>query len=224
MTDLTGATVVFDLDGTLVDTAPDLVRVLNVVLEREGLAPAAYAAARLMVGHGARVMIERAAAAQGVRWPEEELARLTTDFVEIYAQDIARDSRPFPGVEAALDGLRAEGATLSVCTNKRTALSEKLLRALGLRDRFAAVIGADSVPDRKPAAGHYIAAVGAAGGELRRSVMVGDSGTDSRAAQAAGAPVILVRFGYCEEDVDALGADVLISEFMELGPAVRRLL
>jgi phosphoglycolate phosphatase len=223
MGDLDGATVVFDLDGTLVDSAPDLIRVLNEVLALEGLPPAPHDAVRRLIGRGARVLIERAAARHAIVWDEAKLTRLTEDFVGIYAADIARDTRPFPHIVDALDALSAAGARLSVCTNKRTALSRKLLDALGLTDRFAAIVGADAVPDRKPAAGHFIAAVAAAGGRVERSVMVGDAEPDVGAAQAAGAPVIVFRGGYCEKDVDALGADVLISEFSELLPAVRRL-
>lgn len=224
MRDLEGATVVFDLDGTLVDTAPDLLRALDVVMVDEGLPAVPPEEVRRMVGQGAYALIVRAAARSGVVWPKEKLVRLTATFVEVYAADIARDSRPFPGIPAALDGLAAAGAALSVCTNKRTGLSEQLLTAVGLRDRFAAVVGSDSVPQRKPAAGHYLAAVAHAGGDPRRSVMVGDSAADVDAAKAAGAPVIVYRFGYSEKDVGTLGADVLISEFTELGAAVRGLL
>jgi len=223
MRDLDGATIVFDLDGTLVDTAPDLLRALEVVLTIEGLPSPPFEVARMMVGQGARVLIERAAARAGVIWAEDKLTRLTETFVEIYAADIVGVSRPFPGVEAALDALAAAGARLSVCTNKRTGLSEQLLTTLGLADRFHAIVGADSVTARKPAAEHYAAAVRRAGGEVRRSVMVGDSAADVGAARNAGAPVIAVTFGYCEEGVDALGADALISSYDELGAVVRRL-
>ncbi len=224
MRDLGGATVVFDLDGTLVDTAPDLLRALDAVMAGEGLPALPAEELRRMVGQGAYALIVRAAARHGVVWPEDKLIQLTEKFVEIYAADIARHSRPFPEIPAALDALQAAGATLSVCTNKRTGLSEQLLTAVGLRDRFAAVVGSDSVPARKPAPGHFLAAVAHAGGDPRRAVMVGDSAADVDAARAAGAPVIVYRFGYCEKDVGALGADVLISEFTELGDAVRRLL
>ncbi|KAF0179532.1 MAG: HAD hydrolase-like protein [Hyphomonadaceae bacterium] len=224
MRDLEGATVVFDLDGTLVDTAPDLLRALDEVMADEGLPSVPAEELRRMVGQGAQRLIVRAAARHGISWPEEKLIRLTEKFVDVYAADIARDSRPFPGVPAALDALLTSGAVLSVCTNKRTGLSEKLLSAVGLRSKFAAVVGSDSAPQRKPAAGHYLAAVAHVAGDPRRSVMVGDSAADVGAAKAAGAPVIVYRFGYCEEDVGTLGADVLISEFTELGVAVRRLL
>lgn len=224
MRDLDGFTIVFDLDGTLVDSAPDLVRALNAVLAAEGLPGAALADVRRMVGRGARVLIERAGARHGRVWPEEKLARLTEQFVAVYAADIARETRPFPGVLAAMDALAAAGARFAVCTNKRTALSLQLLDALGLRARFAAVVGADAVPARKPDPGHYRAAVAAAAGDLRRSVMVGDAEPDVEAAKAAGAPVIVFRGGYCEKDAGALGADVLISEYADLPAAVRRLL
>jgi len=224
MRDLDGVTIVFDLDGTLVDTAPDLLRALGAVMSAEGLPAPPAGAVRAMVGRGARALIERAAARSGVIWAEEKLAELTETFVEIYAADIAGQSRPFPQVEAALDALSAAGARLCVCTNKRTGLSLKLLSALGLEDRFAAIVGADAVTARKPAAEHYLTAVARAGGDVRRSVMVGDSAADVGAARAAGAPVIAVTFGYCEEGVDALGADALISDYRELPAVVRRLL
>ncbi len=224
MRDLEGVTVVFDLDGTLVDTAPDLLRVLGAVMAREGLASPPAEETRLMVGQGAHAMIARAAAAQGVVWPDAKLNAMTEAFVDLYAADIARLSRPFDGAIAALDALAAAGATLAVCTNKRTALSVQLLETLGIAHHFAAIVGADSVPARKPDPGHFLAAVAAAAGARGRSVMVGDSTADITAAKAAGAPSIAVRFGYCEEGVDTLGADIVIDHFDDLGVAVRRLI
>lgn len=221
--DLEGVTVVFDLDGTLVDSAPDIMRALNVILAREGLSPAAPETVRRMVGRGARVLLERAAERHGVVWEEAKLTRLTEDFVDVYASDIAGATRPFAHIPEALDALAAAGARLSVCTNKRTGLSRQLLDALGMTARFDAIVGADAVAERKPAPGHFIAAVEAAGGRVDRAVMVGDADPDVQSAQGAGAPVIVFRGGYCEKDVDTLGADVLISEFTELLPAVRRL-
>jgi phosphoglycolate phosphatase len=219
--DLDGATVVFDLDGTLVDTAPDLLRALERVMAAEGLEPPPPGALRQMVGQGARVLIERAAAMQGIVYPPDRLTALTGFFIDFYRADIAGDSTPFPGAEAALDALAAAGARLSVCTNKRTDLSALLLDRLGLAGRFAAIVGADAVPEQKPAPGHYAAAVAAAGGTIRMSVMVGDSAADVAVARSAGAPAIAVRFGYCEGDVEALGADILIADFAELPGAVR---
>lgn len=222
--ELAGATIVFDLDGTLVDSAPDLVRALNETLDLEGLPRVKLETVRQMVGRGARVLIERATTAQGVSFSPTRLDELTEEFVRFYAADIARHTKPFPGVPEALTTLASLGAKFVVCTNKRTGLSEQLLDALDLSRHFSAVIGADAVVERKPHPDHYRAAVTAAGGVLRRSLMVGDSIADVAAARGAGAPVIVYRHGYCDTGADQLGADVLLDRFSDLAPACRRLL
>lgn len=222
--ELAGATIVFDLDGTLVDTAPDLVRALNATMDLEGLAPFRVETMRRMVGQGARVAIERAATIHGLTFSPKRLDELTEAFVSFYRRDIARESKPFPGVEDSLDALAAMGAKLAVCTNKRTALSQQLLDALDLSARFSVIVGADSVPDRKPHPDHYRATVSRAGGVVRRSVMIGDSTADVAAARAAGAPAAVVSFGYCDGDCYALGADVVLNRFADVAPACRRLL
>ncbi|WP_395647777.1 phosphoglycolate phosphatase [Terricaulis sp.] len=218
------ATIVFDLDGTLVDTAPDLVRALNETLDLEGLPHMPLEKVRRMVGYGARVTLERASAASGVSFSAERLDQLTKAFVDFYRADIARESRPFPGVVDQLTTLAAGGAKLAVCTNKRTDLSQQLLDALGIAGRFSAIVGADAVTERKPHPDHFRAAVSRAGGVVRRSVMVGDTAADVAAARGAGAPVAVVRFGYCDEDVELLGADALLDRYSDLTPACRRLL
>lgn len=218
------ATIVFDLDGTLVDTAPDLVRALNETLDLEGLPHARLEVVRKMVGQGARVLIERASSLHGVQFSAERLDQLTKAFLEHYRADIARESTLFPGVVEALGAIAAEGAKLAVCTNKRTDLSVQLLEALGMADRFSVIVGADAVAQRKPHPDHYRAAVTRAGGDVRRSFMVGDTAADVASAKGAGAPVALVRFGYCEEDVERMGADVLLDRYADLLPASRRLL
>jgi phosphoglycolate phosphatase len=162
--DFADATIVFDLDGTLVDTAPDIVRALNATLDLEGLPHVQAAMVRRMVGPGAGVLVERAARMAGVGFSAERLGQLTKAFVELYRADIARHSTPFPGVHEALDALAAEGAKLAVCTNKRTDLSLALLDALGLAQRFSAIVGADAVAECKPHPDHYRAAVTRAGG------------------------------------------------------------
>lgn len=222
--ELADATIVFDLDGTLVDTAPDLVRALNETMDLEGLPRVKIDTVRQMVGQGARVLIERAAALHGVNFSAQRIDELTREFVSFYRADIARDSRPFPGVSEALDVLSALGAKFSVCTNKRTDLSIQLLDALKLGERFSAIIGADVVSQRKPHPEHYRAAVERAGGTVRRSVMVGDTVADVASARGAGAPVVVVRFGYSDIGAETLGADALIDRFSELAPACRRLL
>jgi phosphoglycolate phosphatase len=222
--ELAGATIVFDLDGTLVDTAPDLVRALNETLDIEGLPHAPLGAVRRMVGQGARILIERAAGFAGAHYSAERLDQLTRAFIEFYRADIAGRSAPFEGVEAALDDLAAAGARLAVCTNKRTDLSLQLLQALSLAGRFAAIVGADAVAERKPHPDHYRAAVARAGGVLESSMMVGDTAADVASARDAGAPVAVVRFGYCDGEVEQLGADAILDGFAELPACSRRLL
>ncbi len=222
--ELADTTIVFDLDGTLVDTAPDLVRALNETLDLEGLPRVKLETARRFIGQGGRVMLERAAGFHGVTFSPERLDALMREFIGIYRADIACESKPFPGVLDAMDTLAALGAKFAVCTNKRTELSTLLLDALGLTDRFSAVVGADAVAECKPNPEHYRATVSRAGGTVRRSVMVGDTVADVAAARGANAPVIVVRFGYCDGDVEKLGADVLLDRFSDLTPACRRLL
>ena len=222
--ELADATIVFDLDGTLVDTAPDLVRALNETMDLEGLPRVKLETGRQLISYGARVLIERASALHGVTFSASRLDQLTAEFVAFYAADIARESRPYDGVLDALDTLAGLGAKLAVCTNKRTALSVQLLDALQMSERFSAIVGADAVADRKPHPDHYRAAVARAGGVVRRSVMVGDSAADVASARGAGAPVCVVSFGYSDVGAERLGADVLLHRFSELAPACRRLL
>jgi phosphoglycolate phosphatase len=222
--ELADATIVFDLDGTLVDTAPDLARALNATMDLEGLPQVRLDVVRRFVGDGARALIERSAALSHVAFSAERLDQLTQAFIDFYRTDIALSSKPFPGAAEALDDLAAMGAKFAVCTNKRTDLSQDLLKALGLLDRFSAVVGADAVTDRKPNPEHYRAAVTRAGGVVRRSLMIGDTAADVAAARGAGAPVAIVSFGYFDGDRARLGADLLINRFAELAPACRRLL
>jgi len=222
--ELADATIVFDLDGTLVDSAPDLVRALNATLDLEGLRKVKLEAVRALIGQGARAMIERAASLSGASFAAERLDQLTNAFVEFYRADIAGQSAPYAGVAEALDALAALGAKFAVCTNKRNELAVQLLSALRLADRFSAIVGADAVAQRKPHPDHYRAAVARAGGTVRRSLMVGDTATDVAAARAAGAPVVVVRFGYSDVGADTLGADALIDHFRDLAQVSRRLL
>jgi phosphoglycolate phosphatase len=221
---LAGATVAFDLDGTLVDTAPDLVGALNTVLHERRLPALPLHTARVMVGRGARALIEQGFAAAGEPLHADETPALVERFIEFYLGRIARESRPFDGVEAALDALAGAGAKLCVCTNKRTDLSLALLDALGLTARFAAVVGADKAPAPKPDGRHLTTAVEAAGGVIARAVLVGDSASDVGAARAAGAPSVVVSFGYTEIAPAELGGDHLIDHFAELPALVTRLL
>jgi len=221
---LAGAVIAFDLDGTLVDTAPDLVGTLNVILAEEGLRPLAMAHARDLIGHGARRLLERGFQAAGEPLPDERIAGLFDRFIARYRAHIADESRPFPGVVDALERLRAEGARLAVCTNKPTGLSSALLDALDLSRLFDAVVGPDAAPAPKPDPRHLEAAIAAAGGSNDRAIMVGDAATDAGAARALRVPLILVSFGYTETPAAELQPDILIDHFDQLPAACLRLL
>ena len=221
---LAGAVVAFDLDGTLVDTARDLIGALNWLLAQEGLAPLPLAEARPFIGRGARWMLERGFQAAGAPLPAERVQPLFDRFLVRYQAHIADESLPFPGCVAALEALKGRGAKLCVCTNKLTGLSTCLLDALDLSWLFDAVVGADSTPAVKPDPRHIEAAVAACGGALARTLMVGDAATDAGAARAAGVPLILVSFGYSEIAAADLAPDVLIDHFDALPDAAQRLL
>lgn len=222
--DLAGAVIVFDLDGTLVDTAPDLMNTLNMVLGEEGLPPLAYEMAPLLVGRGAKVMLERGFAADGKPLEEPEASRLFNRYIEVYLAHICDHSRPYPGVLEALDRFEAEGATLAICTNKRTDLSRAVLDALDLTRRFKVVVGADMAPRPKPDASHLLHTIALAGGDPKRAVMVGDSINDVLAAKNAEIPVVVVSYGYTDTPARDLGGDVLIDRFDELDGAIATLL
>lgn len=224
MTNLSGYTIAFDLDGTLVETVGDLHRALNHVLEAEGLPLATVAEMRNFVGQGARDLITRAFGVHGRLLDEATLDRLTDLYTEVYSADIAALSHPYPGLLEALDVLHGWGARLCVCTNKRTFLSVKLLKALGMADRFAAIVGADEVKNRKPHPEHYLHAIRTAGGDPARSVMVGDSINDVLSARNAGAPVAVYAFGYTDTAPDLLGADAVFTHFTDLPDLLVRLL
>ncbi len=213
-------TIVFDLDGTLVDTAPDLIATLNVVFAREGLPPVPYATARKLIGGGARMMIARGIAAEGRALAAADLERLFADFIAYYSAHIADRSRPFPGLTEALDVLAGHGYRFAVCTNKLERLSLLLLQKLGLLDRFAAVCGQDTFGVQKPDPEILRRTIAAAGGKGQHAIMIGDSLTDIRTARAAAVPVIAVDFGYSEEPVSAYAPDRIVGHFSQLPAAV----
>ena len=220
----TSPLVVFDLDGTLVDTAPDLVATLNTILARGGLPPVDYESARNMVGGGARLMLERGLAAAGQNLPVATVDGLTRDFIDHYAAHLADTSRPFPGAETALDTLAEHGCRLAVCTNKLEWLSVRLLAALGLSKRFSAICGADTFGVSKPDPQILLRTVVRAGAAGSAAVMVGDSLTDIATARAANMPVIAVDFGYTDTPVAMLAPDRIISRFADLPETVFALL
>lgn len=221
---LDGATVVFDLDGTLADSAPDLIRATNEALNEAGYPSATETAIRPGVGYGARAMVTAALKSLGFEPADAEIRRLAESMVAFYEADIASGTALFPGVIEALDALEKDGARLGLCTNKREGLARKLLGKLGVLDRFRGFAGADTYEFRKPDPRHVLAVVEAAGGVPERAIMIGDSEVDIAAAKAANMPSIAVTFGYGAVPVDALKASAVIGHFSELVPAVRNIL
>jgi phosphoglycolate phosphatase len=217
-------TIVFDLDGTLVDTAPDLISALNFILDREGLPAVPLASARNMIGAGARKLIERGLELEGRAASVEDITRLTANFIDYYADHIADASRPFDGLESALDDLCARGYRLAVCTNKLEWLSKRLLDALQLSARFAAICGADTFGVSKPDPAILRQTIVQAGGDIATAIMVGDAGTDIGVARRAGVPVIGVTFGYTDVPIADLKPDRVITHMHDLPAAVAALL
>jgi phosphoglycolate phosphatase len=218
--------LIFDLDGTLVDTAPDLLGATNAVLAARGRAPIDPASLRHMVGFGARSLITQAMAATGSPAPEQEMEALVALFISHYRDHIADFSRPFPGVEATLKRLKAQGMRLGVLTNKPVDLTRLLLTRLDLAADFTAIYGAGSRPYTKPDPRIFHDAVAdlyPEGGRGRPAVMIGDSITDLSTARAAGAPCILLSYGYTPVPVAELGADLVLDDFAGLPGALGKL-
>ena len=216
--------IVFDLDGTLVDSAPDLVNALNFVLEREGLPSVPLTSARKMIGAGARAMIERGLEAEGRTCTPDHITKLTDDFIAFYADHISDNTRPFEGTEAALDELASRGHRLAVCTNKLEWLSNRLLDNLNMSARFAAICGADTFGVQKPDPAILRQTIARAGGTPDAAIMVGDSGPDIGVAKRAGVPVIAVDFGYTPIAVKDLDPDRLISHMRDLPATIADLI
>ncbi len=213
---LTGTTIAFDLDGTLVESAPDLIAAINSVLVADGLEPLRLDEARPFVSRGARWLLQWGLARGGNPNPVARATETFDRFLSYYSTHIAIESRPYPGVVDALAVLRAAGAKLVVCTNKPTALSHSLLAALGMVNLFDAIVGIDAVTAPKPDPAHLIEAVQAVRGNLGRTIMVGDADPDAGAARAAGTHLVLVDFGYTEIPAAELSPDVLLSHFDDL--------
>jgi phosphoglycolate phosphatase len=216
-------TIVFDLDGTLADTAQDLVATLNLILVREGLEAIPLASARQLIGHGVRALLQRGFAVQGRSVSTNRLDTLFDEFLDHYGKHIADETRLFPGVEAALERLSRRGHLLAVCTNKTESLSRDLLAALSVADSFAAICGRDTFPFCKPDPRHLKETVRLAGGSASLAIMVGDSKTDIDTARAAELPVIAVPFGYTDIPASKLGADSVIGHFDEIDAAIAQL-
>jgi phosphoglycolate phosphatase len=222
--DLSDTTIVFDLDGTLVDTAPDLAAAANYVFDRIGLAPVSPAELHPFISRGSRAMVEAGLRLHGVAKSEAEVTKLHELFLPYYEANIAVFSRPFEGASDVLDTLRQAGARVAVCTNKLEALSKSLLHQLRLDDKLAAVAGRDTFAVYKPDPGHLTGTIALAGGTVQRAVMVGDSEVDVATAIAASVPCIGVSFGYTPRPMRELGADVVIDHYRDFLPALRTVL
>ncbi len=222
--DLKGTTIVFDLDGTLVDTAPDLAAATNHALAQLGLAPISIAELHPHIGYGSRAMIEAGLRLHGATVAKEELKRLHDAFLDFYASNIAVGSRPFEGTPELIETLTADGARLAVCTNKFEGLSKSLLGQLGLAARFGAIAGRDTFAVCKPDPGHLTQTIAMAGGRADRAVMVGDSEVDIATAKAADIPSIAVTFGYTTVSVRELDAGAVIDHYREFMGALERVL
>jgi len=216
--------VLFDLDGTLADTACDLIGTLNVLLMREGLPVVAPEAARSLVGAGARALIEGGFAMRQTPLPAMRIEPLVMDFLTHYEAHIADETRLFPGALAALDRFRDAGFRLAVCTNKPEGLALSLLEALDMRRFFGPVLGADTLTVRKPDPEHLRETVRRAGGDPACAVMIGDSEVDAETAKAAGVPLVIFGFGYTQFDPETFGADALLHDYRELKPALARIM
>jgi phosphoglycolate phosphatase len=212
--------IVFDLDGTLVDTAPDLVASLNHAVTQAGLAPVTYADLTHLVGHGARAMIERTFTLRGHTLSSTDLDWQMKEFIDFYHGSMPGDSFPYPGVVTAMDRLAAAGYTLAVCTNKLEMLARSLLEGLGLASRFAAITGGDTFAVRKPDAEHLLSTIRLAGGAPEKSVMIGDSLNDILVARNASVRSIGVPFGYSDVPVESLKPDLIVHHFDELTPGL----
>jgi len=212
--------IAFDLDGTLVDTARDLIETLNVVLAVKGLPRVDEATLRMMIGGGTRRLIERALFNRGITLPQAEIDQLHAEYLRYYEAHIVDHSRPFSGLEAALDILSTRGWRFAVCTNKLERLSVLLLERFGLKHRFMAICGQDTFDTQKPDPNMLRRTIARAGGHIHRAVMVGDSATDIDMARAATVPIIAVDFGYSETPVSQLGPDRIISRYDDLPAAI----
>jgi phosphoglycolate phosphatase len=212
----------FDLDGTLLDTAPDLTAAVNHALTLAGRAPLTPEEVRSMIGGGAKKMLERGLAATG-GCPDEEFKQHYRALLTYYEANISAGSTPFPGLLDALDALSARGVKVAVVTNKFERLAEKLLNELDLRSRFACLIGGDTMGkgNAKPSAVPIHEMIARCGGG--RAAFVGDSIYDTLAAKNAGVPSIVVSFGFLSGPIEELGADAVIDHFDELIPALERL-
>jgi phosphoglycolate phosphatase len=213
--------LVFDLDGTLVDSAPDLRAALNEMLRERGRPPLSLPQVRQMIGDGVPALVARALAASGAE--PDQSARALPRFLQLYEADAVRLTRPYPAVPETLAALRRRGYRTAVCTNKPQHATHTVLEGLGLLPLFDGIAGGDRFPVKKPDPGHLLGLIGALGARRDRAAMIGDSENDALVAHAAGVPVVLMRYGYARIDPEQLTADALLDHFIDLPAALQRL-
>ncbi|NND23041.1 MAG: HAD-IA family hydrolase [Silicimonas sp.] len=217
-------TVIFDLDGTLADTSADLIAAANVCFARRGLGSLLDRDAdKLTAFHGGRAMLRLGFSRADEALGEEEVDREYPLFLEVYGENIDRETKLYPGAEAALRSLLDTGVKIGICTNKPENLAETLMSRLGVRDLFGSLIGADTLPVRKPDPEPYRESVRRAGGDPARSVLIGDTETDVLTARAAGVPIVLVTFGPEGPDIARLKPDALLEGYADLPDLAGRL-
>jgi phosphoglycolate phosphatase len=213
--------LVFDLDGTLIDSAPDLRAALNRMLRERGCPPLSLAQVRQMIGDGVPTLVARALAASGA--DPGDAARVLPRFLQLYEADAVRLTRPYPGVPETLAALRARDYRTAICTNKPQRATQTVLDGLGLASLFDGVAGGDRFAVRKPDPGHLLGLIKMLGASAAATAMIGDNENDAAAAHAAGLPLMLMRYGYARVDPETLGADALLDDFAELPAALNRL-
>ena len=216
--------LIFDLDGTLVDTAPDLIEATNHVLNSIGRRSVSYEEFRGFVGHGSRSLIERGCLATGAAGDDDTIKRLNRDFLDYYGANVSAHSKIFEGIPALLNEAHSRGLKMGVCTNKVEGLSHKLLRELNLAKWFGAVVGGDTLPIMKPDPAPYREVAKRLGVDVSRTIMFGDSETDIRTAQNTGVPVIAVTFGYTAQRVETFDPTHVINHYDEAWPIVAKYL
>jgi phosphoglycolate phosphatase len=217
-------TVIFDLDGTLADTSADLLAAANAAFDRAGHAAPLTGADALTAFHGGRAMLRLGAVRLGLGWDEDELGRWYPVLLDAYRDAIAVHTRLYPGAVAAVERLRAAGVAVGICTNKPADLAEALLRELGVRQMFAAMVGANTLPVRKPDPAPLFHAIALAGGDAGRALLIGDTATDRDTGRAAGVPVALVTFGPEGRGIARLEPEALLDHYDDLDAVVARLL